>query len=149
MNREDILEACFEYVQNRIKEITLAIDSANNSLLEDTKSSAGDKYETSREMIQQDLSRFQQQLSLANEDLQSLERIKHTYQASSVLSIGSLVEVNKSTWYFIAVSIGRLPMYPDLYVVSPKSPIGKLFLGKALGDNIMFNNQSFIINQVL
>lgn len=149
MNREDILEACFEYVQHRINEITEAIDSANNSLLEDTKSSAGDKYETSREMIQQDLSRFQQQLSLANEDLQSLERIKHSYQTSSILSIGSLIEVNKSGWYFIAVSIGRLPTYPNVYVISPKSPIGKLFLGKTIGDNVAFNNQSFIINQVL
>lgn len=149
MNREDILEACFGYVQGRIKEITVAIDSANNSLSEDTKSSAGDKYETSREMIQQDLSRFQQQLSLANEDLQSLERIKHSNKTSSMLSIGSLVEVNNSGWYFIAVSIGRLPTYPNVYVISPKSPIGKLFLGKTVGDKVAFNNQSFIINQVL
>lgn len=148
MNREAILEACFAYVHNKIAEVTLAMESAGTSLQEDTKSSAGDKYETGREMIQQDLNRFQQQISLAQEDLHTLQRIKQT-EPSATVSLGTVLKTDKHNWYFIAISIGRLQAYPDLFVISPVSPIGKLLLGKRKGDKINFNNESFMIDCVL
>ncbi|ERJ57596.1 GreA/GreB family elongation factor [Sphingobacterium paucimobilis] len=147
MNKENILDACFEFVNNRIKEITLAIESADNSLKEDTKSSAGDKYETGREMIQQDLNRFQQQLALAEEDLKTLEWIRQAKPTTTV-SLGSLIETNKDNVYFVAVSIGKLSAYPNVYVISPRSPIGQLLLGKQLGENVEFNKQSFILEKI-
>lgn len=148
MTREELLNACFEYVNNRVKEVTLAIDSANNSLVEDTKSSAGDKYETGREMIQQDLNRFQQQLVLAEEDLKTLEWIRQA-MPTSIVSVGSLVATDKSSWYFVAISVGKLADYSNVYVISPKSPIGKMLLGKTIGEKIEFNNQSFSIQHIL
>lgn len=148
MHKEEILKACFEFVNKRIKEVTLAIDSADHSLQEDTKSSAGDKYETGREMIQQDLNRLQQQLSLAQEDLKTLEWIRQAKPNDEIV-LGSLVETDKNSYYFIAVSIGRLPNYPNVYVISPQSPIGKLLLGKTIGERIEFNKQFFTLDRVL
>lgn len=147
MNKEEILKACFEFVHNRIKETTLAIESADNSLREDTKSSAGDKYETGREMIQQDLNRFQQQLTLAKEDLNILERITQT-KSTPVVSLGSLIRTDKQNWYFVAVSIGKLSTYPNVYVISPQSPIGKLLLTKKVNEHVEFNRQSFILENI-
>lgn len=148
MDKEKILEACFEIVNKRITEIQFAIRDANNSIAEDTKSSAGDKYEIGREMIQQDLNRFQQQLLLANEDAQLLERLRHS-KGTEMVTVGSLVGTDRKIWYFISVSIGRLALYPDVYAVSAKSPIGKLFLGKEVGNHVDFNNQHFVIKELL
>lgn len=148
MDKGEILEACFDYVNKRINEVEFAIESANNSLKEDTKSSAGDKYETGREMIQQDLNRLQQQFVLANEDKALLERVKGV-EGTRIVSTGSLVETDKGVWYFITISIGRLSKFPNVYVVSPKSPIGVLLLGKQLGEKVEFNNQAFAVNQLL
>ena len=54
-------------IQNRITEIKSEIEDANDSKKNESKSSAGDKYETSREMIQQTLNNLEGQLILAFE----------------------------------------------------------------------------------
>ncbi|WP_039052965.1 hypothetical protein [Sphingobacterium sp. T2] len=75
MNKDEILKACFDLVHKKIEEVNMAIQTANHSLVEEDKSSAGDKYETGREMIQQDLNRYEQQLKVLTQDLDLLQRI--------------------------------------------------------------------------
>lgn len=147
MNKKDVIEVCVDEVKKRMEEVELAIEEANSSLVEDTKSSAGDKYETGREMIQQDLNRFQQQLALAHNDLLILERIEHL-KINNNVGLGALIQTEKD-WYFIAVSIGKIVGIENLFVISPQSPIGKSFWGKQLGDSISFNKQQLTIKQLL
>lgn len=148
MDKGEILEACFDYVNTRIGEVEFAIESANTSLKEDTKSSAGDKYETGREMIQQDLNRLQQQLILANEDKALLQRVRDM-EGGHMVTTGSLVETDNGVWYFITISIGRLSKFSNVYVISPKSPIGTVLLGKLVGEVVEFNKQTFTVSQLL
>jgi hypothetical protein len=55
--KEELYKHCINYVHNCIDTAQKAIDDAVESANDDTKSSAGDKYETGREMMQQDIDR--------------------------------------------------------------------------------------------
>lgn len=141
INKEELLKYCIESVGKRIEEVDLAIKDADAALADDTKSSAGDKYETSREMVQQDLNRYQNQLVVANKDLELLKKIDVS-KSFERIGIGSLVQTNVGV-YFIAISIGLIKVDgTSIFVISSASPIGQVLMGKSKGDQIVFNNKS-------
>lgn len=141
VNKVDILDLCFESVNKRIAEVNFAIKDADAALADDTKSSAGDKYETSREMVQQDLNRYQNQLAVANKDLDVLQKIDGN-NSSSRIGLGSLVETNVGL-YFIAISVGLIKVGEvNVFVISAASPIGQVLVGKIKADLINFNNKN-------
>ncbi|WP_156167604.1 hypothetical protein [Sphingobacterium sp. Ag1] len=121
--------------------IESALETARDSSNDDTKSSAGDKYETSREMIQQDINRYQKQLVEANKDLQQVVNIESIIDdATDVARVGSLVQTNVAL-YLIATSIGAVKIRDsNIFVISPASPIGQLLIGKKIGNSFVFNN---------
>lgn len=139
---------CIAHTESRIAEIVYAKAQSQESLESDTKSSAGDKYETSREMIQQDLTRYQGQLLQAQRDLALLQQL-HLKKEQPIVTLGSLVKTEKAT-YFIAISLGNIVMEDTAYVViSASSPIGQLFLEKSVNDTIDFNGTQQHILEIL
>jgi len=139
MDKDRILEECFGIVNQKIAQVNLGIQDANQSLQNDTKSSAGDKYETSREMIQQDLNRYEQQIKVLNQDLDILTRIKNQKLDVHKAGLGSLVKTDKG-FYFLAVSIGQISIDDQkIFSISTASPIGKVLVGKKVGESFEFN----------
>jgi transcription elongation GreA/GreB family factor len=139
--KREILDIALKRTQERITMIESALETARDSSNDDTKSSAGDKYETSREMIQQDINRYQKQLVEANKDLQQLINIESIIDdATDVARVGTLVQTNVAL-YLIATSIGAVKIGDSsIFVISPASPIGQLLIGKKIGDGFVFNN---------
>lgn len=148
INKSLVLSQCTLIVLNRLKDIQEAIDSSNQSITEDTKSSAGDKYETSREMIQQDLNRYQQQLKIAQLDISILKRIEESENSKALIGLGSLVETDDG-YYFISISIGDLKIKENrVFAISPQSPIGKELIGKTIGESFMFLGKDHVIKSI-
>ena len=139
ISKSQLLEECLNNVHRRIDDIKAALKDADEALSNDTKSSAGDKYETTREMIQQDINRYQKQLVLAENDLSTLLHINLVNIGKRVIS-GTLVSTNLGQ-YFICISMNN----NTIYVISPASPLGQLLLGKKVGDLIKFNGNEHII----
>ena len=140
MTKETILEACYAHIRKRIEQIQVAIDDANHGIREETKSSAGDKYETSREMIQQDLTRYQQQLTLAQQDQDLLQKIEEQTAVHQSVGQGSLVQTDKGL-YFVGISIGELKVAgQSVFVISLQSPIGQALKGKKVGESFTFRS---------
>lgn len=138
--KTELIAYCNTVVEQRVKEIDAALTDANSSIFSDTKSSAGDKYETSREMIQQDINRYQKQLLLAQQDLAILDQIKST-KPTDYISNGSLVETTLGK-YFISISMGACKFKNTaIFIISSVSPIGQLLMGKKKGDIILFNGK--------
>lgn len=137
--KKDILSNCFRVVHSRIDEIKLSIADVEKSLFSDTKSSAGDKYETGREMLQQDLDRYANQLLIANQDLQILNNIDLNRKYIDVRQ-GALIKTEKF-YFFIGISIGQLIINGNtVYIISSHSPIGKSLIGLTINEVIRFNN---------
>ncbi|MDQ1150812.1 hypothetical protein [Sphingobacterium zeae] len=139
--KRELLDTALKRTEDRISMIASALETARDSSTDDTKSSAGDKYETSREMIQQDINRYQKQLLEANKDLQQLLHIEAALNSDTdVARVGTLVQTNVGL-YFIATSIGAVKIGDsNIFIISPLAPIGQLLIGKKIGDSFVFNN---------
>ena len=145
--KEQLYKMCIEYVQKRIGEARQAIDDAQDSSDEETKSSAGDKYETSREMMQQVADRAQVQLNEANKLMVALSTITYNTPHSSA-DTGSVVYTNNGQFY-IAIGAGTLSIdEQNFYAVSPASPIAIKLQGKKAGDEFDLNGRAYKIEKV-
>ena len=125
-----------------------AIDSAKETRDSDTKSSAGDKYETTREMMQIEIDKNTAQLSNAirlKEELYKIDINKKFTKAQ----FGSLLKTNKG-FYFLSIGIGKIAVNAkSVYVISTDSPIGKQILNKQIGDKIQFQGNEIAIEDII
>lgn len=140
---------CMAYVEARLAASTEAIQSAQQSAGEDTKSSAGDKYETGREMMQQETNRNMAQLTEANKLKIALSQIAVDGPPYITVQPGSLVITNNGNFY-IAISAGALLYHNKTYfAVSMASPIGMQLRGKKAGEYFTLNNKAYTVQSIL
>ncbi|MGO1520202.1 MAG: GreA/GreB family elongation factor [Sphingobacterium sp.] len=146
VDKTRIVQHCVDQCEQKRSEITTAVRIAEETILNDTKSSMGDKYETSREMAQQELNRLQKQANQISIELSRIRELK--LAASDRIVPGSLIETNQHT-YFIAISLGAQNIDGRNYmIISPESPIGGLLFGKKEGDSVQFRDNTINILQV-
>jgi len=135
--KNKLFSACAKFVQDRADTIQNIINSNQQALNSETKSSAGDKHETGRAMLQLEMEKASQQLSSINEMKSVLSKI--SLENSDIIKLGSLVKTNHIN-YFLAVSAGEIKIENQVYyAISPSSPIGRLLLGKRVGNSFIFN----------
>lgn len=138
--KQELLKKCNEFVNNRLQTIQETISSNQKALSSETKSSAGDKHETGRAMLQLEMEKAGKQLLSINEMKEVLSKID-ILKSSKVVHLGSVVQTN-SINYFLSISAGKLLVEnQEYYAVSVSSPIGKSLLGKKEGDEILLNNK--------
>jgi len=146
--KQELYNKCVAFVEERLKSLEQAITSAQEAAANDTKSSAGDKYETTREMMQQEISRNQMQLHEAGKLKHALEAINPNTTSNEVKN-GSLVITNTGNFY-ISVSAGQLKINDITYfAVSPFSPIAKVLMGLKTGQKTSFNGKDMIIQNIM
>lgn len=145
--KEELYNTCAEFVENRLLKIQSTISDIQTSLLSETKSSAGDKHETGRAMLQLEREKAGQQLAEIQNIKAQFSRID-IERSSDIVGLGSLVFTKKRN-FFIAISAGGLIANKEVfYAISPKTPIGQLLMGKSVGAQISFREQSFVIEKV-
>lgn len=142
-----LLAECKQYVNQRIENAKQAIAATSDAAAADTKSSAGDKFETTREMMQQELNRHRQLLADAERMEQALDKLDIRVLAGPAKR-GSLIETDRGT-FFLAIGIGQLRIAGISYwVISPASPLGQRFMGRKPGEQVTFNNTEYGISEV-
>ena len=145
--KKELYRLCELYVADSIKAIKQKIADAQESANDDTKSSAGDKYETGREMMQQEIDLNKTRLSEAQKQQESLVRIDPSVIMQKIQT-GSLVYTTGIN-YYIAIPTGKLTVNGVVYVaVSPVAPVVQLLSGKAAGDTFTINGVVNTIEKV-
>ena len=145
--KEQLYNACKNYVDKREATITKTITSNQKSLQSETKSSAGDKHETGRAMLQLEMEKAGQHLVEINIMKEILAKI-NLDSNSNLAHLGSLIYTNKAT-YFLSISVGQIIIENEMFfAISASSPIGKLLLGKQKGDTITFNGNPITIKSI-
>ena len=138
---------CLKFVDQRIAAAQEAIAVAQQSANEETKSSAGDKYETGRAMAQLEIEKNSAQLAESLKLKQTLEKIDVDQKADSVRT-GSLVKTNYGA-FFIAISAGQFTINNEVYfAISPASPIGQKLMGLHVKQRFSFNNREYSVLQI-
>lgn len=144
--KQELYSACLAYVQRSIDAAQQAITEAQQAAQNDTKSSAGDKYETGREMAQQESNRNMAQLHEANKLKVQLQQVPVI--PSVVVESGSVVITNSGNFY-VAISAGTLMADGVSYfAVSLASPIGQKMKGLRAGESFNLNGKSYVIKEV-
>ncbi|SHE56671.1 hypothetical protein SAMN03080594_101642 [Arenibacter palladensis] len=145
--KQRLYEFCKSFIENRLGRINSNIDSLQEALTSETKSSAGDKHETGRAMIQLEREKLGNQLAEA-QLLQELFKKIPPHTKTSMVGLGSLVITDQHN-YYMGISAGELKMDGVSYfAIAPNTPIGKLLLGKAVGDMVVFNSRKIVIRQI-
>jgi len=144
--KKELFIACLEFINQQEETVVNIIRSNRNALATETKSSAGDKHETGRAMLQLEIEKASQQLVGINEMKIVLSKIIIDSN-SNIVKLGSVVYTNQAN-YFLSISVGQINISNNLYyAISSGSPIGKLMLGKKAGDVFVFR-KPIIIQEV-
>lgn len=140
-----LCQLCEKLVALKISEAEKALLDAREVINNETKSSAGDKYETTREMMQQEIRRIEQQLLNAKQLKQQLLAIDFDKQRGNHVQVGSYIETSNGN-FLLGIALGSVSLEHKIYfIISPISPLGKLLLGKKPGAAVLFNNRSYQI----
>ncbi|MEO9954574.1 transcription elongation factor [Nonlabens sp.] len=138
---------CLETVGERLTIIKKNLDSLMDAKRNETKSSAGDKYETGRAMIQNEEELYKRQRAETSIILDQLLRIDPDKECSFI-EPGALV-VLPSGYFYIGAGMGKLVVNDiDCFAVSLSSPIGQALKSKKKGDTILFQNKEVMILNV-
>jgi transcription elongation GreA/GreB family factor len=139
---------CLLQIEERIHALESANELARAAQQDDTKSSAGDKFETSREMMTQEIEKNTSLLADVKQQKQAMLRTPLT-QTNAITQRGSVVETNHESFY-IAVSVGVIKCEEKTFqTISPASPVCKVLLGKKAGDTFSFNGKEYIVMKLL
>ena len=148
MLKETLYQHCLDYLDQRLKVCLDRIASVEDDLSSETKSSAGDKHETGRAMLQLEREKLGFQLATIEKEKEELQKIPLSGSSEKV-RLGSVVKTSYKH-YFIAISAGILKVKNETYIaISPQSPIGQLILGKQVGDAVSFRGNSFEIVEII
>ena len=146
--KEALFQQCVAHVNTRLQTIQTIISSHQKALSSETKSSAGDKHETGRAMLQLEMEKAGQQLSAVQQMQQTLAKINSS-KPSTNIALGSVIKTS-SAYYYLGISAGELTIKETVYfAISPSSPIGKLLMGKKVEDTFIWRGKEIKIDRVL
>lgn len=138
--KELLIETCREILSERREVIHNAMAGLKEDLENETKSSAGDKYETGREMINIEWNKLSIQLKENDRLHQIFNRIENQNPTEAV-RLGSLVRTSNGN-YFVSAPIGILTAGSDaFFTVGINSPIARIMLGLKEGETFSFNGK--------
>lgn len=145
--KQELQRMMHAQINKQLDSLHQAKISIEESKRNETKSSAGDKFETGRAMMQMELDKLQAQLDQLNMVRTQLKQLddKQTYDK---VQLGALVITDKGNFY-ISVSLGKFVIEENsFFAISANAPLAKALLGKHSGDQIKFRDQKYLINKV-
>ncbi len=145
--KEELKAACENLLKTRIETSALAMKHAQESANSDDKSSAGDKYETSRAMGQRDSDMHAGQLEQATKDLEFIRTIQTT-RLHQQAGPGALI-VCKDLIFFMALGLGATTIQgKKVILLSPQAPLAGAMKLKKTGERFLMNGKEMEILDV-
>ncbi len=147
ITKKELFEFCETFVVDRVTRIRKNMADIQEALTSETKSSAGDKHETGRAMLQLEREKLGHQLAKAEEMKQVMAKV-HLQENMKIIGLGSCVTTSKGN-YFLAISAGAFTNKDiSIFCISIGTPIGKLLLGKTIGEVIVFKGEKIEILEI-
>lgn len=135
MDKLLVFKALERKVEERIQHLQLALDDAMQATADDSKSTAGDKHETSRAMAHLEQEKLGSQFSEALKIKEMLMKLDLSKE-NITISLGSLVETSIG-WLFLSIGLGQLEIDGKMvFCLTPMAPLGKALLNKKAGEAI-------------
>lgn len=147
--KSKVFQVAFDLLEEKNKLLSSELKSLEQSINEDTKSSAGDKYETGREMIRQEIGKVENQFKQNKVFTMEMKHLMESQKPSLKITEGSLVCYGDD-WLLISISLGQILVNGEkVFLMSKNSPLGKELLGKEKGEQVSFRGKSKIVKELL
>jgi hypothetical protein len=144
LNKTSLKAHCMTIIKDRIDGLVSGMAEAQLAANEETKSSAGDKYETARSMNQLEKDMLARQLAENKKELAAMMEVNVTGEYDDVQA-GSLIR-SGDMYFFILGGLGKMTVEnATVFVISPNAPLARSLMGKKTGDEIRFNGQTMEI----
>jgi hypothetical protein len=145
--KNKLKQACRSIIEQRITTTRAAINQAQHAANQEEKSSAGDKYETSRAMGHLEKDLHSRQLAAHLKELASLHAV-NIHQIYSTPANGAFVECSHFS-FFIACGLGKQILEGDMIVcLSPHAPLAQSLFLKKKNDMIIFHMIENLITDI-
>ena len=138
-SKPDLHARCHAFIEQRIAAARTAMQAAQESSSSETKSSAGDKYETGREMANAERDRNDAHMQQAQQLQAELARLNPDLPCDTVRP-GALVHTSMGRFY-ISISAGQLEG-TDVFAVSAAAPVAVALKGLRAGMEAVFNGKT-------
>jgi transcription elongation GreA/GreB family factor len=144
LNKTELKDHCISIIQDRIAGLITAMADAQAAANEETKSSAGDKYETARAMSQLEKDMLARQLAENKKELTAMMGVDVTGD-DELARTGSLICCSDMD-FFLLGGLGKMVVNGvTVFVISPNAPLALSLMGKKKGDTFQFNKQTMEI----
>ena len=145
--KEKVHQHFLELLNGKISLLQQVLADLKESGANETKSTAGDKHETSLAMIQIEQANKRDQLAQLVSQKLILEKINPNIVAPIVV-MGSLIKTDKG-YLFMSVALGKAIVEGiNLIALSPQSPLGMKLMGLKEKDTVIINNVSYFIESI-
>jgi len=135
-------------LETKIIGLQQQLNDLKESTANETKSTAGDKYETARAMLQIEQDNTRRQLQEAMEQQSIFTAIDISISSNEIIR-GSLVKTNKG-YFLISVALGKIIVDgTPVIALSPQSPLGKQLMSLRINDNTAINNITYTIEGIV
>ena len=138
-----LFEFCQAYVAEKIASATGAMEKAQKEANLETKSSAGDKYETGRSMMQLEKEKYALHLQEALRLKEYLASIDLSHECEQVEE-GAVVETDHGNFFF-SIAAGNFFYKKEYICISIASPIGRALESAEEEDVVVFRDKEIEI----
>ena len=146
--KKNVWKKCVSGIEKQLKRLQESMDRAQKEANLETKSSAGDKYETNRSMMQLEKERYAIQHQRVQKMYNTLLRIDCSKEFLTV-QVGALVHTSIG-WFFLSVGLGKIEWKEQwIQCISIDTPIGKVLEGYEEGDIVDFRDKEIEIIGVI
>ena len=138
---------CSELIEDMIQRAKWRMEQAQQAANEESKSSMGDKYETTRAMMQREVDQAREQLK---EMLKLKDTLSHVHVNALLdkVALGALIRTNLGNFY-LAVAVGKFTYEKETWFgISIVSPIGQKLKGLEKGDSFELNGNKVTIKDL-
>ncbi len=145
--KEKVHQHYLQVLNNKINLLQAVLADLKEAGANETKSTAGDKHETSLAMIQIEQANKRHQLAQMIAQKAILEKINPAIVAAIVV-VGSLMKTDKG-YLFMSVALGKAIVESiSITALSAQSPLGRQLLGLKEKDTAIINNMSYYIEKI-
>ncbi len=145
--KEKIYEAYLRMIDDKIHFFQKALAGLRESGSNETKSTAGDKYETALAMLHIEQENTNRQLKEVLKQKLLFSKIDPSISTSKIIN-GSLIKTNKG-YLFLSVALGKNNVGGiNVIALSPDSPLGQKIMGLKVNDKAEINGIQYIIESI-
>jgi transcription elongation GreA/GreB family factor len=142
-----VIIACSEMISSKLKQLQAILNQINEASANETKSTAGDKHETAKAMLQLEQEKLGKQiwrLQLQQNELNKIDANKiHT-----IISNGSVIKTG-TNYLFIGVGLGKIKVQEtEVIALSAMSPLATQLMGLKANDKTVLNEHVYLIEEL-